>query len=179
MADNSEIAVQNRTAVETPATPAVFRLAEIPLILFNEVSARLGIDEEFQFDGFRCRKLDKNSKHAGFEGAIGLRTWDEFNRTFVIWGCVPLPEHKDTIAEPVHLVSIHAWPADTGTWAYGNGSFMRDTIKAELQYNGYSLHEPAAMLIGLCFLRAAQLTRDPSCQQRQFWDQSTAFADGY
>jgi len=64
-------------------------------------------------------------------------------------------------------------------WLFGFSWCIEYKTQAELQYNGYSLHEPAAMLIGLCFLRAAQLTRDPSCQQRQFWDQSTAFADGY
>jgi len=173
MIENLGIQDKKVTAMANSQPKQVFRLAEVPLILFDEVSAQLGIGEEFLFDGFRCRILDPNSKHTGFEGTIGLRTFDEFNRAFVIWGRVPSPEQKDTVAEPVHLLNIHAWPE----WVNRDSTLTSDVIRADLQRSGYSLEGSAATLIALCFLRASQLARDPACRKRRFWEKSEVFTD--
>lgn len=173
---DDQIVVGERVAVVESETGTVLhRLTDIPVVLFSEISERLGIGDEEEVilhveRKFRFRRLNPEHRATGFAGAIGLGEWTEDNRDFVIWGRPPRHEDREYYDEPRVLLRIHAFPADGGIWAAGRGTYIREKIAAELEYHGYDLKGAAATLIGLCIMRAGELARDPSCVSRAFWE---------
>jgi hypothetical protein len=174
MAGKNAVAIVNGTAVAKPDPPPPFRLTEVPLILFEEVSAKLGLGGETGVPACRCRNLKPDHAMTGFPGRITVRTWGECSRSFNLWDRPRSPDDDETGFEPVKLLEITAWPSDAGIWTMGRGTLRMDAIKADFSCGGLYLEHPAATLVALCIMRAAQLARDPSCQRKKFWDRSTA-----
>jgi len=155
-------------------TSTGLRLADIPRILFDELSVRVGSGEEssirLSYGDYRLRRLAENHELVGFPGAIGLRQSDG-TMSFALWGCCPKPTDCETVFEPRPSLKIKAGPVSGGVWAYGRGNLISEAISAELAACcGLDLESPIVTLVSLILVRAHQLARDPSLVKQAYWD---------
>jgi hypothetical protein len=153
------------------------RFAEIPPIIYREISEKLGKGEEKTSGRYlRYRLLDPSSPVTGFPGVIGLHVFDEGRTDFGLWHRMPEGD-GEWFADLPQVLKIEARPMSTGIWAYGRGTEKQDVIMAAMYSDGWPLDSPEITLVSLCMLRASQLARNPSCRPGRFWDQRTAFED--
>lgn len=149
------------------------RVTDIPHILFEELSLKLGLDEEFtarlRTGSFRCRKLNPEFPYVGFDGAIGYHEDTHGFKEFFLWPRVPpAVEYRDTwVPEP--FIRIVAGPMDGGVWAHGRGNLMTEQMVAMLDPR-FNLTSRIVYLASLIMLRANMLARNPNCRKKQFWD---------
>lgn len=159
-----------------------FRILDMPRILFDEISARLGIgevEEIDRYDGvFRMRRLDPNHRHVGFAGAIGHRTFVNDAATLHLWPRVPEPGDKDMVYEVLPILRITAHTASDGVWTATHGNLKKEKARAELDTSyGLNLELTGALLVAMILVRASDLVRDPTCVKRTFWDGQTELDD--
>ena len=149
-------------------------IVEVPKVLFNEFSKKLGKGKEKEvltdglFTGWVIKEL--NPEIAGFEGVIGL---DEYSTehglqlTFALWD--KDPRGKDTEFEPKPIFKIIAGPGKTGEWAGGGGYKIRETgMFYSDDYRGIDLRNPSLQLIPSILQRASELAL--KAQYEEFWE---------
>ncbi|MBI5655176.1 hypothetical protein HZC53_06020 [Candidatus Uhrbacteria bacterium] len=155
----------------------VLRLLDIPVVLFGELSDKLGAADEhtvrLSHGEFRVRQLRAVPGFSDFAGAIGLQVGDRFAR-FVVWHRSPKDEDRDSVFEPEPLLKITASPSDGGVWTCSQGNLMTERLRAELMScYGLNLEHAAVVMISMVLLRAHQLVRNPECVKMDYWDGMT------
>ena len=147
-------------------------ITEVPQVLFQEFSQKLGQGEEkkIRTDGFNYLLRELNPEAAGFPGAIGFREDTSPNGpffTFVLWGI--LPRGKDDIFEPKPVLKIVAGPEDAGEWAYGSGCRIKEICKADFSFYGINFKNPSTQLILSIIQRASELVSE--VQAAEHWQE--------
>lgn len=149
----------------------------VPLILFTEISERLGIEDECEIwcksSAYRGRKLDPGSRFSGFPGAIGYRNPHDTCHVFMLWARIPLREDKDTVFEPEPVLEVRAQARSIGVTTFspdGQRESMRE--RASISCRDVDLETRCGLLVGMIVARASQLVLDPACVKRSFWLES-------
>ena len=146
-------------------------IRELPKVLFEEISKKYGQGEEkdLVYDGFRYssfRELDPVK--TGYRGAIGFGQ-DGNHAFFVLWSGVPEKGEGRSVGFPKPIVRTVAGPQYAGIWAFGNGSRMKETAYAEIDFPGtVHLEYPSTPLIGEILLRAHTLTKE--AEKSEYWE---------
>jgi len=149
-------------------------IVEVPKVLFQEFSKKLGKGEEIEvsIDGHSYLLKELNSEVAGLRRAIGFREESSLNgpkSTFVLWEIVPQGQNNFLKPTPVRMVfKIAAGPEDAGRWACGNGRRMTETCRADFSHYGFSLRNPNLRLILSILQRASELAPTAKCEE--FWE---------
>lgn len=145
-------------------------LLDIPLILYLELSAKLGMGDEIaKGSDERLRLLCSASRLVGFQGFIGFTSRFGDVHEFTLYFQQPALHEEDEFGDP-RCLSILVRSFSTGAWAFGRGELMRDSCTAWLHSSSLDLESPALQLASLILLRASQLARDPRCHADQFWE---------
>ena len=168
--------VKNSTLTEREGQS--FRVSDIPLILYTEISSHFGIgDEESGLSygaGFwRRRSLNHEIQFVGFKGTIGVEKY--FERFFLrLW-----PFYSSEVTEPYRwdgpVLEISAGPRSGGIWAYGSGNLMVEAANADLKLRDVNLlTRPTirfvARFAAMILFRASQIARDPRCVGERYWE---------
>lgn len=75
----------------------------------------------------------------------------------------------DNVFEADLILEIYGGLIESGTWAYGMGNLIRETIKADFPVGGNRVDGKAAKFLSLVLFRANQLTEDPNFKAENFW----------
>ena len=156
------------------AIASTLRVVDIPRLLYNEVSARLGVGDEYDitltFGGhYRCRKLNPETRLTGFPGAIGFHAWPgSDNQDFALWDRAPDSRNAETVFEPQRRVMIWAGARDAGVWTAFHGTLMHEKVMVEIDQ--FDLANPVAKIVSLIMMRAHELASNPACRAETFWD---------
>lgn len=161
-------------ALDVPHGDPEFRVTDVPLALFAELSAKLGFGDEFKGavggHPYRLRRLDPAHPLAGFEGVIGMREHSEHetHAMFKLWDRPPTGYDADDVFNPDPLVEVIAGPQDGGMWAYGRGNLIAERVFARTTRT-IRLDHPSTVLVGMILVRASMIVRDPRCRADKYW----------
>lgn len=158
-----------------------FRVSDIPLILYAEISSRFGIGEEESspnsYNGlWKRRILNQELPFIGFKGTTGFeKSYERFH--FELWP-FHLSEIKDPEERDYHrrrpTLRISAGPRSGGVWAYGRGNLMVEAVNADLKLDDVNLANPSirfvARFAAMILFRASQIACDPRCVGERYWE---------
>lgn len=177
MSRNNQISVLPGNAVSPIGAPhesgqRAFKIDEIPLLLFEELSERLGVDRETTVTVgefmHRMRKLNSEYPALGFECWISYHVHYDNQHTLSIWNSIP-SSHPDDFQIPT--AQIIAGPIQSGTWCAGSGNKMISVIRMEYGSTGTIwLRREEIPFLALLMLRASEISRRPECISETFWD---------
>jgi hypothetical protein len=153
-----------------------FKVSDIPLILYTEISSRFGIgEEESHFENgifWRQRNLYHEIPLVGFKGTIGVQKY--FERFFFRLWPFYLSEVTDSYNRDRPILQISAGPRPSVVWIYGSGNLMIEAINADLKFEDASLFNLstrfAARFAAMIFFRASQIACDPRCVGERYWE---------
>jgi hypothetical protein len=153
-----------------------FSILDLPRLLFEELSAKLGSGETFETiinaRGYDCRRLDPQHPLVGFEGTLSYEPpsggW--VNNALLVWDRKLKPEYKRDEWEPSPIFALRARSLNAGVWAAGSGNLKQTGATIEFPGEPLEIRYPACRLVALITLRAHQLAHDPNCQSQRFWD---------
>ena len=159
------------TITSSPSARPV-RLRDVPFMLFQEISAALGICEEMRIttkgSTWRVRALNPNHKATGFPGAIGFQRSDE-HHMFAFWSRVPRPDTRD-FEDEYPMIRLNGGPQNGGMWAYGSGNYIVEKLYADFTMRNIYLTDPAVRFMGLLLVRGGQLAQNPNVTSEQYWE---------
>ena len=174
-----ESLVQNSSLTEEQS----FRVSDIPLILYTEVSSRFGVGDEVSDphhsdpEGFwKRRNLNHEIQLVGFKGTIEAEK-SHNHSYFNLWAFNPW-EIKDRDERDYWrsktILRISAGSRSGGIWAYGHGNLMVETADADLKISDVNLASPSirfvARFAALLLFRASQIACDPRCGGERYWE---------
>lgn len=159
-----------------------FRVSDIPLILYTEISSHFGIGEEESYSSsddtvfWRRRILNPELPLIGFKGTIGVdKRYDRFY--FELWPFY-FSEIKERNEREYYrsrpMLHISAGPRSGGVWAYGRGNLMVEAANADLKLSDVNLANPSIRFIArfaaMILFRASQIACDPRCVGERYWE---------
>ena len=160
-----------------------FRVSDIPLILYAEVSSHFGVGDEVTGphrrdpEGFwKRRTLNHEISLVGFKGVIETKKSHNCSY-FNLWAFNPW-EIKDRNERDYWLsrttLQISAGPCSGGVWAYGRGNLMVESANANLELSNVNLANPSirfvARFAAMILFRASQIACDPRCLRERYWE---------
>jgi hypothetical protein len=159
----------------------VIQMANIPCVLFHELSWLFGQGEEqslilYHGKPLHCRTLGPKERLLGFDGAIGYREDDPMRSIFMVWNQMPTWEEDSwqNLKDPrPPLLRIFAHPHAGDGWQAGQAELItkisRTHVTRDSVYEHDLLH-PASPFIGLVIMRAHQLAQESPGPGAAFWD---------
>lgn len=137
-----------------------FAVKDVPKYVFGKISESAKEEcreEKISGETYLVQEL----KYGGF---IGF-TEDENSSSFVLWSRFPKNEDDE-----YKIVTIRAYPMITGEWAYGNGSKIREVIKAEFHtYDGLMLDHFLTPVAVTALLLANKFASKEECKKETYW----------
>jgi len=151
----------------------IMNVLEIPQVLFQEFSQKLGQGEEKKVDtdGLNYSVRELNPEAVGFSGAIGFcededASLNGHSFTFALWEIVPRGE--DDIVEPKPVLKITAGPESAGTWMHGMGSRIKEMCRADFSSYSINLRSLSSRLIPIILQRASEMAF--VARYKEFWE---------
>lgn len=159
-------------------------ILEVPKVLFQEFSQKLGMGDEWKQrtdDGvFLLKRVikvydpeEKAQKAKGYTMVIapmiGFRDDSDSegpHHIFALWGLVPVV--FDKVFDPKPALKIIARAENAGVWAAGRGNYMKEACKAEFSFYGMTLDAPSSRLIPVILQRAVELAYEAKTER--YWE---------